>query len=98
MKYCALCNLEQPHANFSKSGRKYGDGYASYCKKCAAAYYQARKQLKPQIRNYTDIDFKSCISCQQNLDISKFGKKIDNVDGLNDYCKSCWRRMVLKGL
>lgn len=98
MKYCALCNKEKPYNNFSKSNRKYGDGYGSYCKECAAVYYQARKQLNPGIRNHIEVDYKTCLSCGQHMEITKFNKKISNSDGYNDYCRKCWRKMVLEGL
>jgi hypothetical protein len=98
MKYCALCNKQKTYDRFSKSNRKYGDGYGSYCKECAAIYYEARKQLNPGIRNHTQVEYKSCYSCRKYLDISNFNKKISNQDGHNNYCRKCWRRMVLKGL
>ena len=32
------------------------------------------------------------------MEIGKFNKRISNPDGYNDYCRKCWRKMVLEGL
>ena len=97
MKYCAICNIKKPYEEFSKSNRKYGDGYGSYCRPCASHYYFNKKRTEI-IRSHVKLDSKTCIECKKKKDIKDFGKKIKNVDGRNDYCKICWSINIRDGL
>ncbi len=97
MKYCAICNIKKPYEEFSKSNRKYGDGYGSYCRPCARQYYFNKKRAETRLF-YVEVEDKICLSCQKNKDIKEFGKKIKNIDGRNDHCKICWSKNIRSGL
>jgi hypothetical protein len=87
---CNKCTLEKPLEQFSKN-KKHKNGVQNYCKDCASIYFaefvSKRKSEYPKIH----VESKSCAKCKQLKPRSQYSKRTTSKDGLNGYCKPCWR-------
>lgn len=88
-KTCFRCSEELPIKEFYASSRNV-DGYEGSCKRCRAAYQQARAAVSKAATNPAIIrDKKTCTKCRKELPTSEFWASKRNADWLSYYCKSC---------
>lgn len=91
-KFCTKCKTTKSKDSFSVVlSRK--DGLTSLCKECQKVNSE-KHRIKLRARDIDSIelpDSKVCPDCSKELSNKNFGRSIHNVDGLNTYCKECWK-------
>lgn len=84
-KICSTCKEDKPLYLYGKNRRE-KLGVRSECMACRKEYTKAN----PIIKYDRQLEGrKICPSCNQSLDVSKFGTSKRHVDGLTSRCKPC---------
>ena len=78
MKTCSKCKLSKPYSDFSKGSN---NGYSSYCKPCASAYYKEKNPNRKRHGSYR------CRGCDKEFTLSEFKKPRDKYR--YPYCREC---------
>lgn len=90
MKKCNKCLQEKLRSEFSISNRQ-PDGLQNYCKSCSSEYFKTYRDKRKAEGVVIQVQSKVCASCKMEKPRSQFTKRVISKDGLNGYCKPCWR-------
>lgn len=92
MKTCDRCKNIKDHSMFN-ANKKSADGLQNYCKACSSEYFKEFSKRKKTTQPIF-VESKQCIKCNLIKPRSQFGRRAVSKDGLNNYCKVCWRRYL----
>jgi hypothetical protein len=93
MKKCIRCNEWKFPLGFSRNAKS-KDYLQNYCKPCARQYFKEYTEKRKADGVLVEVTSKVCAECNVEKPVSQFGKRTVSKDGLNSYCKPCWRNYL----
>lgn len=90
MKTCNKCATIKPVEQFSRNSST-KSGYQNYCKECSSKYFAEFVNKRKTETTKIYVESKKCVKCGTVKPRSQYTKRTNSKDGLNNYCKYCWR-------
>lgn len=94
-KQCYKCKHFLPLEEFHKDKLKQ-DGLQSHCKKCGRKYQESRRKKLSKRKSIKVPKYKKCLLCKEVKESKFFNVERGRLDGLQNRCIPCVRRLQLK--